>query len=256
MLKSNLKSKKNTFKKIHISFFIGSLGIGGTEKQLLNLINSLDKKKFKIDLYLLMKEKGDLFVDLDSSVRVFLPKFKFESILSHFLNFIVNYFRIKKTRPEIIHCFLPLAYLMGGLVGFFNNHQNIIMSRRSLNHYQRKFRFFPIKRIELFLHKKIKLIIANAHAVKKDLIEEGAPKEKLRVIYNGFINTKYKQKESRGKLKESLAIKKNSFIFLVLANLIPYKNHKLIIGAADLLRKFTKKKFKIIFAPSLNPPGG
>ena len=42
-----------------------------------------------------MNEKGDLFEDLDSSVRVFLPKFKFKSILSHFLNFVVNFFRIK-----------------------------------------------------------------------------------------------------------------------------------------------------------------
>ena len=73
MLKSKLKFKKNTSQKIHISFFIGSLGLGGTEKQLLNLINSLDKKKFKIDLYLLMNEKGDLYEDLDSSVRVFFP---------------------------------------------------------------------------------------------------------------------------------------------------------------------------------------
>ena len=251
MLKSQPKLKiKRTYRKIHISFFIGSLGIGGTEKQLLNLINSLDKKKFKIDLYLLMKEKGDLFVDLDSSVRVFLPKYKFESILSHFLNFIVNYFRISKTRPEIIHCFLPLAYLMGGLIGILNNHQNIIMSRRSLNDYQKRFKFFPVRRIELFLHKKIKLIIANSNAVKKNLIDEGAPKEKLRVIYNGFINTKYNHKESRAKLKESLAIKRNSFVFLVLANLIPYKNHKLVIGAADLLRKLTKKNFKIIFLGS------
>ena len=58
MLKSQLKFKKNTHRKIHISFFIGSLGLGGTEKQLLNLINSLDKKEFKIDLYLLINEKG------------------------------------------------------------------------------------------------------------------------------------------------------------------------------------------------------
>ena len=108
MLKSQLKFKKYSSKNSHISFFIGSLGLGGTEKQLLNLINSLDKKEFKIDLYLLINEKGHLFKDLDSSVRVFLPKFKFKSILSHFFNFIVNYFRIKKTKPEIIHCFLPL----------------------------------------------------------------------------------------------------------------------------------------------------
>ena len=250
MLKSKLKFKKSNYRKIHISFFIGSLGLGGTEKQLLNIINSLNKKKFKIDLYLLMNEKGDLFEDLDSSVRVFLPKFKFKSFLRHFLNFVVNYFRIKKTRPDIIHCFLFLAYLMGGLIGILNNHQNIVMSRRSLNHYQRKFKFLPLRRIELFLHKKIKLIIANANAVRKNLIDEGAPKDKIKVIYNGFVKADGEQKELRGKFKEVLGIKKNSFVFLVLANLIPYKNHELVIDAVDELRKIIKTPFVVIFLGS------
>ena len=86
MLKSQVKLKKYINHKIHISFFIGSLALGGTEKQLVNLINSLDKKKFRIDLYLLTNQKGDLFKDLDDSIRVFFPKFKFKSILKHFLN--------------------------------------------------------------------------------------------------------------------------------------------------------------------------
>ena len=191
-----------------------------------------------------------MFKDLDSSVRVFLPKFKFKSILSHFFNFIVNYFRIKKTKPEIIHCFLPFAYLMGGFAGFLNNHQNIIMSRRSLNYYQRKFRFFPIKRIELFLHKKIKLIIANANAVKKNLIDEGASKDKIKVIYNGFIRPKDKHKGSIKNFKKKLGLNKNNFIFLVLANLIPYKNHQLVINAVELLQHKVKKNFKVIFLGS------
>ena len=111
MKKSQLKLKKKTNKKIHISFFIGSLGLGGTEKQLLNLINSLDKKKFIVDLHILMNEKGELFKELNSSVKVFLPKFRFKSLLKYLLNFIVSYFRIKKTKPEIIHCFLTLLHI-------------------------------------------------------------------------------------------------------------------------------------------------
>ena len=87
------------------------------------------------------------------------------------------------------------------------------MSRRSLNHYQNKFKFIPLRKIELFLHNKIKLIIANANAVRKNLIDEGAPKGKINVIYNGFINTNDKQKESRSKFKEVLGIKKKILLF-------------------------------------------
>ena len=113
---------------------------------------------------------------------------------------------------------------MGGLIGLLNKNQNIIMSRRSLNHYQNKFKFIPLRKIELFLHNKIKLIIANANAVKKNLIEEGASKKKINVIFNGFVRPKPTRKETFTNLKK-LGIKKKLLCFLVLANLIPYKNH-------------------------------
>ena len=139
MEESHLKLKIKNNKKIRISFFIGSLGLGGTEKQLLNLINSLDKKKFIIDLHILMNEKGELFKELNKNIKVFLPRFRFKLLLKNFLNFVVSYFRIRKTKPEIIHCFLPHAYLIGGFIGYFINHRNVIMSRRSLNFYQDNF---------------------------------------------------------------------------------------------------------------------
>ena len=247
MTETQLNKKK--IKIIHISYFIGSLSLGGTEKQFLKIINSLDKKKFKIDLYILDKS-GDLFEQLDKKIKVYLPKFTFKSKLKHLLNFIVNYYRVRKTKPDIIHCFLPFAYLMGGFIGLFTKNQNIIMSRRSLNNYQKKFKFFPVRKIENFLHKRIRLIIANASAVKKNLIDEGASDKKIIIIRNGFIKPKVIQNETSTILKKKLGIKKNCFVFLVLANLIPYKNHKLVIEAAENLISQTKKEFKIIFLGS------
>lgn len=246
-----LKRKKK-LERIHISYFIGSLGVGGTEKQLLALLNSLDKKKFKIDLYIIMQEKGDLFEKLDKTINVYLPKFRSKSKVNFLFNFIINFYRVRKTKPDIIHCFLPFAYLMGGFIGLFTKNQNIIMSRRSLNYYQKKNKFFPLRIIENFLHKKIRLIIANACAVKRNLIEEGAPVKKIKVILNGFIKPKSVQNETSAILKKKLGVKKNCFVFLVLANLIPYKNHKLVIEAAENLKNITKKEFKIIFLGSGN----
>ena len=243
-----LKRKKK-LERIHISYFIGSLGLGGTEKQLLELLNSLNKNKFKIDLYII-REKGDLFEKLDKTINVYLPKFKFKSKFRYLLNFIVNYYRVRKTKPDIIHCFLPFAYIMGGFIGLFTQNQNIIMSRRSLNNYQNKIKFFPTRKIENFLHKRIRLIIANANAVKRNLIEEGAFEKKIKVIHNGFIKPKSAKNETRNILKKKLGIKKDCFVFLVLANLIPYKNHELVIEAAENLINLTKKEFKIIFLGS------
>ena len=66
-----------------------------------------------------MQEKGDLFEKLDKTINVYLPKFRFKPKVNFLFNFIINFYRVRKTKPDIIHCFLPFAYLMGGFIGLF-----------------------------------------------------------------------------------------------------------------------------------------
>jgi len=241
----NKKKKENH--KIKIAFIIGSLNIGGTEKHLLNLINNFDKNKFSIYLYLLI-EKGTMFSKISKDAKVFYPK-KTIRKFSHFINFFKTLIRIKLTKPDIIHCFLPLSYIFGGFIGLLLNHKNVIMSRRSLNAYQRKYKIIPLRKIEKFLHKYSKVILANSKAVYSELIEEGVKKEKLKLIYNGIILRKEKRNNIRNIKKElGLEIGKY-FIFSSVANLIPYKNQIIIIMAAEKLLKITNK-FIVIFVGS------
>ena len=232
-------------KKKRIAFIIGSLNIGGTERHLLNLINRLDPTKYDIDIHLL-NEKGILFEELNSSVKKFYPKKIIYKKIDHFFNFFRTLWRIKATKPDVIHCFLPQSYIFGGVIGLILNHKNIIMSRRSLNFYQNNFKFFPFKKLESFLHKRTRLILANSIAVKKQLInEEHVDEKKCRLIYNGIIKpTKTNYKVNI--LKRKLGIVSSDFVFSSIANFIPYKNHLLIIKAAKKLMSVTKN-FKILF---------
>ena len=232
--------------KQKISFIIGSLNIGGTERHLLNLVNRLDPLKYCIDIHLL-NEKGILFDELNSSVRKFYPQKVIYKKIDHFFNFFRTLWRIKITKPDIIHCFLPQSYLFGGMIGLILNHKKIIMSRRSLNFYQNNYKFFPIKKLEIFLHKRTKLILANSMAVKKQLInEECVEKKKCKIIYNGIIEPK-KNNYKVSDLKKQLGISTfREFVFSSISNFIPYKNHIMIIKAAKKLLTITKN-FKIFF---------
>ena len=234
--------------KIKISFLIGSLDIGGTEKHVLNLINSLSRKDFDIQLHLLSK-KGDLIDDVKKDIKIFTPQLTLNSKLKHIFNLISLYLRIKRINPDIIHCFLPHAYLFGGIVGVMLK-KAVIMSRRSLNLYQNNFKFIPIKNIETFLHKRMKFILANSFAIRKELIQEGADPKKLKVIYNGIIPHKKTDNETDTSLRVKLGLSKKDFIFLIVANLIPYKNHLMIVKAVEILKKETKNNFKVIFIGS------
>ncbi len=217
-----------------ILIFLGSTDIGGTEKQLLNILRII-QPNFNISLVIFYK-KGALekefrslkvkYIDLtdvgEGSNRIF-----------KILHKLVSFWKIiKNEKPKIIHFFLPHSYLIGGWLSFVFN-TKFIMSRRSLNFYQKK--FFFIKYIEILLHKKMDLIIGNSKRILKQLSEEEfVPKSKLKLIYNGVhLNTEKKKSTSTVNM-------------ICTANFLPYKNHLMLLKACSLISKKRKWNLKLI----------
>jgi hypothetical protein len=56
--------------KIKIAFLIGSLTCGGAEKQVVNLLNSIDRSIF-IPYLIVLWNKHDLLSDLKTDVNIF-----------------------------------------------------------------------------------------------------------------------------------------------------------------------------------------
>ena len=87
--------------------------MGGTEKHLLNLINNLDRDLFNIDLFIL-SESGTLRNKVKEYIRVHEPDKILNSKIQVFINLYKLTFAIKKIKPDIIHCFLPMSYFISG----------------------------------------------------------------------------------------------------------------------------------------------
>ena len=66
-------------------------------------------KKIKLLEYKYFLQDKSKFKNED--FKMISSKDKFKSKIKHFLNFIVNLYRVKKSKPDIIHCFLPFAYM-------------------------------------------------------------------------------------------------------------------------------------------------
>ena len=112
-----------------------------------------------------------------------------------------------------------------------------IMSRRSLSRYQRNWP--AVARIERVLHRRMDAVTGNSRAVVNELISEGVPENKLRLIYNGIDIAPARD---RTEARRALGLDDPALVGLMVANLIPYKgHHDLIEGLA-------------IVAPQL-PPG-
>jgi len=213
-------------KKIFI--VIGSLDIGGTEKQLLLKLLSLNKK-FNFGLVAFLR-KGDLYDNfIKNGIRVYdisnNSKFTIFKIIKVLTKFILL---LRKENPSIVNLYLPHSYLIFGWLTFFFSNIKFLMTRRSLNNYQKKYPFIKILESKI-LHKRMKYILVNSRAVYTQMMEEeNIKKEKLKLIYNSV--------EINDSKKEYIKHKRIRIIFL--ANLIPYKNHKLVIEACRELKKF------------------
>ena len=202
--------------KKKILIIIGSLELGGTEKQLLNTIKFLCKE-FEFEICLI-SNKGILFKEfekLDIKVRTNFYKRK-----SSKLNALTYYFTLpfhllrtlKNFNPEIIHFYLPQAYILGGFLTYLFSSKKFIMSRRSLNLYQKKYpKILTV--FETLLHRRMDLIIGNSKAVCDQLQkEEQVKKNKCALIYNGIESIKFKQ----SKINKNVSL-------ICIANFIPYK---------------------------------
>ena len=224
----NLKNKKK------IRIVIGSLNVGGTEKQLLNIVNYLAKKSWKIEL-ITLKERGILAKYLNKEIKTNNLNIKTSFKVISFFKIIHKLFKIFKKDPfTLTHFFLPQAYILGMISSIIANSKcKLIMSRRSLNFYQNKIIFCRI--VEKFLHKKVDKILVNSKAIKKQLINhENVSKDRIKIIYNGIDVTNKKKFQ-----------KNNNFNIVITANLIPYKNHHILFNSLNLIKEKLPKNWRL-----------
>ena len=163
-----------TRKKILI--LINQLEVGGTENQLLLLTEHL-QNNFEMQI-LLISGTGHLIPEFKTlNVELLCPVVNAGKNFAR-LHFILNFVRsLFVFRPDIIHFYLPEAYIIGGIASIFcRTKAKLVMSRRSLNNYSQKHKVLAL--VERFLHSRMDVILCNSKAIEKELIEEGVASKK------------------------------------------------------------------------------
>ncbi|WP_420548884.1 glycosyltransferase [Curvivirga sp.] len=252
--------------KPSIFYVITSLNRGGAETHLWRVLPDLKDKGYDISI-ITIREKGELAEKFEGKgIRVFGPLLKYPKpnvgdhiwgpsiklpIMSRFgsrLWYLVRMLQLclclMIRRPDVIHFFLPEGYLIGGIASIFAMLPNRVMSRRSLNVYQSKYPAV-VRKLELILHKKMKLILGNSQEVVSQLIsDEGCDPTKVRLIYNGMRKPKLRGDNIRAQFNIDL----DDVVFTQVANLIPYKGYEDLIRACATLPKDKKWKLLIVGA--------
>lgn len=216
-----------------ILYVTPSLGIGGAERHLLRVATGLKERGYNISFFCfgptgdIGKQLVDLGLDVSSSETRTIGS------LGHSLK--VLYGQIRDEKPDIVHFFLPKAYILGAPVARLAGHKRLIMSRRSLNYYQQK---HPLAGwVERRLHGLMSAVVGNSKKVIGQLQnEEGVSPAKLKLIYNGIEEQKAPAGFDRTTFRKILGISETALVMIIVANLIPYKGHEELIEGLSLIK--------------------
>ncbi len=237
----------------HICIVVGTLNLGGCEKHLSYYLPELNKEKFSVTVFTL-SEDGELAEEARlKGVNVIAPwvasKGKKKNVLVRlsrlFLVGIQFLIYNIKHKPDLVHYFLPASYLFCYPIAYIAGVRKHIVSRRSLNDYQKGQPAIIIK-YERWLHLRMSALLGNSKAVVAQLIEEElTPKDKTFLIYNGIKNHPPDIFLKKKVYREKLDVSPDTALICVIANLIPYKGHSDLIKSAALIE--SKNNWHMIF---------
>jgi len=234
-------------------YFIGSLRLGGAEKQVVELALGLDRSRFRVEICCL--NQGGPMVDAVRAdgipVHIFntsLPWGKFNPrSWIHLARHLWGILRqVRHSRPDIIHGYLFTAYVTGIICGKIAGVPVLISSRRSLGFFKED---KPWRQpLENFVNRWTHAIIPNSKAVLEDCIRrERNGKGKYRVIYNGVDVERYSTGPAEPSVRAEWGIAPGDLLVGCVANLIHYKGHLEILEAAALLRgEFPRLRFVFV----------
>jgi glycosyltransferase involved in cell wall biosynthesis len=223
-----------------ILYVIINLEVGGTEKQLVELVRGLDPVKFEPHVCCL-RGGGPLVAEMER-MGIPLTLFRFPPLdysmkLEATRNFAFQVGEIsalmRKVKPVIVQGLLPMAFVSAGIAAKLARVPLLITSRRSLGCYKEK--RFLLRQLENMVNLWTDLVVANSEAVRADTVSrERVNPVKVRIVYNGV-----KVPARRGRVSLSRLVGRNvdGPTVCLPANFFPYKGHSDFIQAAGIVAK-------------------
>jgi len=251
-----IKREKFSNQKIVILFLIDYIItryglIGGTEKQLIEKINRLDREKFKPILICLQKRyHNQIWNDIDCE-KIILHIYSLKSPLNVFR--LYQFLRIlKEKKVDIIEAVFFDSILISVVIGTIAGVENIITCRRDMGFWYNK----KILKLFFYINKYTKRILVNANAIKKIvIINEKMKEKKIDVIFNGIDIRKIEATRSVDLGKEFPIIRQKDKIVGIVANFNRHVKRLdiFIKSIANVISQYRKVKFIIIGEGKLKP---
>ncbi len=232
-------------KKIKIIHIITTLGLGGAEKVLFNILKNNKDNYF--EHHVICLNSGG---HVTNEIKKLKIKIYFLELNIKFFTGLINCFLIlnkfKNKENIIIQTWLPHSDLIGGLISKFCGYKKIIWNIRISNFTKNSFKFRTLviilinSLLSYFIPKKIiSCSVAGINAHKRF----GYNKKIFYLIHNGFDKIKIRNR--------SLKFSKN-FTIGMFSRYHKVKNHEYLFKALSILSKKNLKFKLLLLGPNIN----
>jgi glycosyltransferase involved in cell wall biosynthesis len=219
--------------RIKLLQFVPVLAIGGTETQVMNLVEGLDPAKFELSMACL-KRYGEFLESIEAR-RLPLATYDVRSFFRphaamHQLRFA---WHVRRHRVQIVHTYGFYANVFAVLPARLAGVPVVVASVRELGDYLTPRQ----RRVQKVMCRFADCIVTNAEAVRQRLIGEGYSPTKIIVIRNGVVTAKWATNDHRGRLRRELGLGPDVPLVAVVARLNPLKGIEDFLDAAAIVSR-------------------
>jgi len=229
--------------KIRLLTFLSNFNIGGTEKQVLYLLQNLDPERF--DLHVACLRRYGPLLNLVEASGLPLSEYRIESLWKYTtirqqLRF-AHY--IRRHRIDIVHSYGFYTNMFALFAARLAAAPLIVASIRDTGAYLTEMQ----RRAQRVACLMADRILVNADAVKKWLVDTGYCEDKITVIRNGIVFSNPPAPNIRNAVRREFGIPLDTPVVGVHSRLSPVKGiNYLLLAAPEILAQFPETTFLII----------
>ena len=212
---------------IRVAYITHTLGVGGAEEMLLNLVARLPRSRYEPMVCCFERPAGPMAAEIEAyGVTVtalgILPGFRHPLAIWP----LVRYLRSRQ--PQVVHTFLLPASLYGRAAAVLARVPVIIGSE--VNVYERKPRHHILA--ERLLASASHCVVASAESVKAAYVRQlGISPDVVRVVYNSVSWDTLQTTATSETIRDELGIPRGRVLFGVIATLQEKKGHRVLLEA-------------------------
>lgn len=213
--------------KIRLAFVIPTMDLGGAEKQLAILAETLPRDQFEVHVFLLTRDgpRSDSLRDAGIPVTVIGKRFKADP---------TALFRLKRElaafAPDIVHTWLFAANSFGRAAAWMARVPTIVASERCVDPWKSWWHFS----IDRFFARRSAAITTNSVGVQEFYATHGIASDLFRVIPNG-IPAPGSSTIPRAEAFKRLGVSLDRKLIVAIGRLWPQKRYRDLIWAAELM---------------------